>query len=129
MDQKLGKSAPAGIIVRDYDVAEIDPRVHFSPSLRNTVQKNDQSIIKFPLTRRGFANSSTSHQFKDKSQNDPSNSSTKNLCKICHAADINARFFPCILILSCLNCAWRVKDEGYLICRTAILTIEKVILG
>ena len=129
LDRKLGRNIPAEIIIRDYDVAEIDSRVPFPPSSRSTVQKNDQSIIEFPLTIRGFANSSTLHQFKNESQSKPSNFSTKNLCKICHAADINALFLPCTHILSCLHCACRVKDDGCPISHTAILKIEKVILG
>ena len=132
-DRKLGRNIPAGIIIRDFDVAEIDPRMPFPPSSSCTsLPHNDQSIIEFPLTRRKVSNSSTSRPIGDKSQsfeNPISNSSSKNQCRICCAAEMNALLLPCTHILSCLNCACRFKNDGCPICCTAILTVEKVTLG
>ena len=61
LDQKLGRSNPAGTMIRDFDVTEIDSRVPFPSSLScNAVQNKDQIITEFPLTGRDYSNSSTS---------------------------------------------------------------------
>ena len=58
LDRKLGKNLPAGIIIRDFDVAEIDPQMPFPPSSSCTsLPNNHQSIIEFPLTGQEVYNS------------------------------------------------------------------------